>query len=343
MSPALTAFPADPRLAPFLAAETDAEAEAALAALLEGDTDRVLRDAVRRAVGNSARTRDHADDIANEVRLRLIRKLRALRRGEGDAIENLHAYVVSAATRTCYALLREQHPERTRLRNRVRYAVSHHADTELTVDTSGVWHCATRKKIREAAPRGATISFLDAPLTFVSKHRISTNAPLPAIVAAILERLEAPIELDRFVDALAVAFGTVEVEAPAPRQPDPEWIETRLVDPAPDVSSTMQDREALRQIWDEIVSLPPNQRTALLLNLRDPEGGAMVHVLPSTGVVTMDELAEALSMDRRTLDGLWSDLPLDDLAVASRLGLTRQQVINLRKSARARLARRRKN
>ena len=341
MPPAPTASPSDPRLAPFLAAESDAEAEASLAALFDGDIDGVLRDAVRRAAGHSSRSRDYADDIANEVRLRLIRKLRALRRGEGDAIENLHAYVVSAATRTCYAFLREQHPERTRLRNRVRYAVSHLADTELAADAAGVWQCVTRKPIREAAARGATISFLDAPLTFLSKHRISTTSPLPSIVAAILERLDTPIAFDRLVDALAVAFGTVEVEIAAPR-PDPEWMDARLADPAPNVSSTMEEREALRQIWDEIVALPPNQRTALLLNLRDPEGGAMVHVLPSTGVVTMGELAEALGMETKVLDKMWNDLPFDDLAIASRLGLTRQQVINLRKSARARLARRTK-
>jgi hypothetical protein len=37
---------------------------------------------------------------------------------------------------------------------------------------------------------------------------------------------------------------------------------------------------------------------------------------------------------------LLTRLPLDDLTIAARLGLTRQQVINLRKSARLRLARR---
>ena len=343
MPPVSPTFPADPRLAPFLGASSEAEAEACLAALLEGETDRVLRDAVRRAVGASSRTRDYADDICNEVRLRLIRKLRALRRGEGDPIENLHAYVVSAATRTCYAFLREQHPERTRLRNRVRYAVSHQPDTELSADASGVWHCKTRKSLREAPQRGATVSFLDAPLTFLSKHRISTVSPLPAVVAALLEKLDTPIEFDRLVDALAVVFGTVEIEIAAPAEPDADWMDARLVDPAPNVSSTMQEREALRRIWDEIVALPPNQRTALLLNLRDPEGGAMVHVLPSTGVVTMAELAAALELDAEALGKMWNDLPLDDLAIASRLGLTRQQVINLRKSARARLSRRTKN
>ena len=40
------------------------------------------------------------------------------------------------------------------------------------------------------------------------------------------------------------------------------------------------------------------------------------------------------------LAALWPDLPLEDAAIAERLGLTRQQVINLRKSARARLGRR---
>jgi hypothetical protein len=57
----------------------------------------------------------------------------------------------------------------------------------------------------------------------------------------------------------------------------------------------------------------------------------------------MGELAVALEMPPKVLAQLWNDLPLDDLAIASRLGLTRQQVINLRKSARARLARRTKN
>jgi hypothetical protein len=37
---------------------------------------------------------------------------------------------------------------------------------------------------------------------------------------------------------------------------------------------------------------------------------------------------------------LWNNLPLEDTTIAQNLGVTRQQVINLRKSARERLARR---
>jgi hypothetical protein len=37
---------------------------------------------------------------------------------------------------------------------------------------------------------------------------------------------------------------------------------------------------------------------------------------------------------------VWNELPLEDAVIAERLGATRQQVINLRKCARARLSRR---
>jgi hypothetical protein len=48
--------------------------------------------------------------------------------------------------------------------------------------------------------------------------------------------------------------------------------------------------------------------------------------------VTTDKLAE-----------IWNDLPLDDLRIASMLGVSRQQVINFRKSARVKLSRRMKD
>ena len=53
------------------------------------------------------------------------------------------------------------------------------------------------------------------------------------------------------------------------------------------------------------------------------------------GGLTLENLLRA-----EELAGMWNSLPLDDRGIAERLGITRQQVINLRKSARARLARR---
>ena len=51
-------------------------------------------------------------------------------------------------------------------------------------------------------------------------------------------------------------------------------------------------------------------------------------------------MAVVLAISEEELARIWNRMPLDDLAIAARLELTRQQVINLRQSARVRLARR---
>ena len=66
----------------------------------------------------------------------------------------------------------------------------------------------------------------------------------------------------------------------------------------------------------------------------------MPELLPATGVATIRQIAETLEITDSRFAEMWPRLPLDDAAIAGLLNLTRQQVINLRKSARERLARR---
>ncbi|HEY6136252.1 MAG TPA: hypothetical protein VI670_00640 [Thermoanaerobaculia bacterium] len=134
------------------------------------------------------------------------------------------------------------------------------------------------------------------------------------------------------------------------RQRDPERARRRLMEAAaepedlPDSAPTplvrLEQRADVRQLWGEIQLLRPPQRAALLLNLRGDDGRNMVGLFVLIGVAAIDEIAEALAMPVDELASLWNDLPLDDLSIAARLGLTRQQVINLRRSARDRLLRR---
>jgi hypothetical protein len=97
-------------------------------------------------------------------------------------------------------------------------------------------------------------------------------------------------------------------------------------------------RENLRHLWAEICELLPRQRVALLLNMEE------IHLLPETGIASLRDVAAALALPAEELAQLWFDLPLDDYAIAQRLGdgVTRQQVIGLRRKARERLARRMK-
>jgi hypothetical protein len=67
---------------------------------------------------------------------------------------------------------------------------------------------------------------------------------------------------------------------------------------------------------------------------------AALPAFPALGVASMRQIAAALEMPAEELAGLWGRMPLSDLEIAARLGLQRQQIINLRKAARQRLARR---
>ena len=86
--------------------------------------------------------------------------------------------------------------------------------------------------------------------------------------------------------------------------------------------------------------MPPRQRAALLLNLRDEGGRGIVDLWLIIGIATPESMARVLEMETEKFAEVWTELPLDDNRIAVLLGLTRQQVINLRKSARERLARR---
>jgi hypothetical protein len=60
----------------------------------------------------------------------------------------------------------------------------------------------------------------------------------------------------------------------------------------------------------------------------------------TTGIAGIRAIAEMLSVPAEEFAAMWGKLPLDDLAIAQRLGVTRQQVINLRQAGRKRLGRR---
>ena len=336
----------DVRFRPLIEATTEGSATAAIEGLLGGDAIDVARDVVRRELMHSPVGAAHLQDVLAEVHLRLMRKLIRLspvlskaQHGAPEApIENLLAYVSVVAENACYAFLRVQYPERTRFRNRVRYAAAHHPTTSLVRDAAGVWRCETRQAIRPAPDVGATQQFLDDPAGWLAARRLDPRQPLLALLASVVVHCDRPIELDRLVDALAAVLGIADV--PPTRVREDGATAADQSDPAPAISDVLEQRQALDGVWQEIVLLPPRQRVALLLNLRDPDGGAVLHMLPGTGVVAMAGIASALGLSGAALDQIWDRLPLDDLSIATQLGLTRQQVINLRKSARARLARR---
>jgi hypothetical protein len=155
--------------------------------------------------------------------------------------------------------------------------------------------------------------------------------PLGALIDTVLSALSAPVLLDQLTDYIGAALGGF------PRQAE---FEAATAVPVSNLAEKMDRRAWLAHLWTEIVELPRNQRMALLLNLRDHLGDSALRFLPAMGIASIRQISVALGIQPQSLAALWRELPIDDMRIAGLLSLTRQQVVNLRKSAWARLLRR---
>jgi hypothetical protein len=171
---------------------------------------------------------------------------------------------------------------------------------------------------------------IDLPDERARRTMLDRDAPANALLA-IFRHVGAPVSLEALTDATASLWGIDDtfrpVEEPA-----------QTAEPAP--LARAEARQFLAALWREIQQLRAPHRAALLLNLRDGEGLSAIPHFLLLGIATFDQIAAAAGFGSQQLVAMWSSLPLDDLKIAAMLGITRQQVINYRKTARQRLARR---
>jgi hypothetical protein len=214
------------------------------------------------------------------------------------------------------------------LKTRLRYLLENSPEYALWEAASGDTVCGQQAD-RAGPPR------TDLQPEWFRSVPTPAGAAEPAIVAAVFTELRAPLLLDDLVYAVSHLSGLGD-ESPE------LWAdaEQRLAAPPPDYSQRLDDARLLERVWAEIQELPVAQRVALLLHLRDDRGSSLLPALPAAGVASLRQIAAVLEIEPGDLASMWAKLPLSDLDIAARLELRRQQVINLRKSARERLARR---
>jgi DNA-directed RNA polymerase specialized sigma24 family protein len=289
--------------------------------------------AIREACG-AALGFDHQEleDACADALVRVVHRVQQLREqpDRSGAIQNVAAYAAVTARRVCADYLRRAHPVRARLGCRVRYALTHDSGLRLR---------RMNGEIRHAGLAGFSdaLGAVPAPVLAEIARAIQvdvTGAALLGTLRTVLGRAGGWVEFGTLVSVL--------FDAAALR--DPTFTPVEDVEPAAPVPDAVVDaresRGRLDAAWQEIVTLPPRQRVALLLHLRDEDGRPGLPLFALTGVADLAGLAAALEIEPGQLAELWPSLPLDDLTIGQRLRATRQQVINLRKSARARLGRR---
>ena len=289
-----------------------------------------------------------AEDVASEVLVRLVRRLRDLRASPHDTLmRNLRSYAAVMAYRACDEYLRKKYPHRHSLKNKLRYLLTHREGLALWESEDTKWFCGFavwRDQRRSVVPLWKLNQLRDNPQAFagpmLTHHEIGAVNPAD-LLAAIFDRAGDPLELDDLVTVVADLW---HIEDRPPENIGEIHTVSNLselaFDPRRSLDTALDRRAHIERLWAEICQLPPKQRIALLLNLKDSQGRSVVALLPITRIAGIRQIAEALEMSAEHLVAIWDEMPFDDATIAERLSVTRQQVINLRKSARERLARR---
>ena len=216
----------------------------------------------------------------------------------------------------CDDYFRARFPARYRLQNRLRYLLKPARGFDLWRTESGELVCGR-------------IAWRNQQLRTVRDARIDTLCSgLPSqpdlLLEALFDRSGGPLEFDEAVSLAALALGIRDQPLPL------ESIDRQ----APSSGDTGAFDKHLRKSWEEICELSLPQRTALLLNLRGETEPSALALFPLTGIASVSDLAAVLEIPAIEFAEMWNRLPLGDGEIAQRLGLTRQQVINLRLSAR---------
>jgi hypothetical protein len=304
----------DPLLAPLIDAG-DEKARAAAAESLIARATPLIDGVLARYRGPDVPP-EEIEDLRGTVLVRLVRRLNDVPRSEGAAIASFGDFVATLAFNAANDFLRQLFPARTRLKNRIRYVL-------------------TRSE-RLATWRGH-VSIVAGLAQWRGSHAIGSaphglalhRGELEPALIALFEHVGAPLVLDDVVSSLAESWGIVEERTvPADQAHDRGRGD-----------DSFEQRDYLSAVWTEIRDLRPAYRTALLLNLRDGDSVSAIELFVLLGIATIDDIAGALEMPAADLAAIWNSLPQDDHTIAARLGVSRQQVINFRRAARDRLAR----
>jgi len=329
----------DVLLEPLLAEASDEQVDALLSQLITVHAEPVIKGVIRFKLRlNSYREtqRAEADDIQQEVVLQLLAQLQRFRKlPSGHPISDVRGMAAVIAHRTCARWMRRQFPERHALKNRLHYLMTRQRGFALWQDRDGKL-VAGFEAWRERPVRNlADVEKLPANIRALKSDKAQQ---LAETVAGIFNFLGGPVEFDELVSGVAAIQGISD--QPIESLADDEDATFEPAASEPNQAWRIEKRIFLQRLWEELQQLPVNQRAALLLNLKDASGFSCITLFPATGIATMRQLAETIEISAESFAEIWNDLPLEDARIAELLGLTRQQVINARKSGRERLARR---
>jgi hypothetical protein len=333
----------DPTLLPFLSASDEVQVEASLSELICQHKETTIKEIVRTKLrvslspSDPSHSNQEALELITDVQATLLSTLRDLKRNSlSKPISDFRGYVATVTFNACHQLLRRKYPKRFRLKNQLRYLLTHERRFALW-ESEKDWVCGLAEWLgskRSAAAAMHLQQLRSDPRDFGSATLSNRHRQVWAdLLSKVFHTLNGPVLLDELVSFMS---DLLHIKEDSFVLHDENTNSTSRADSLVHLESQAQ----IMELWKEICALPLRHRSALLLNLRDRSGTDALELFQITRVATIRDIAAVLDFGPEKFAEVWNELPWDDLRIAKHLSLTRQQVINLRQSARARLARR---
>lgn len=315
------------------------ELRPALNEILVVHAEPIIRGIIRNRIINPEAGNKDTEDIHGEIVLRLLTRLNEFRiHPDEKAIHDFSNYVAVVTHNACNEYFRRKYPERSRLKKKLHYLLKHQPMFAIWESANGELLCGFQKWSGRKIPvhNEKFQQLKNDPQSW--KSNVNVKGELAEFVNRIFMFLQNPLLLEDLV-GISATFLNVNDNS---LQYDPKLLE-QLPDTPKEEQSPIDQIAYLTRLWSEIEQLPLRQRKALLLNLRDNANSNVISLFPHTGVASIREIAMVLEIAVPDFVAMWPDLPMEDAKIAGLMNLTRQQVINLRKSSRERLARRMKD
>ena len=332
----------DTLLEPLLTATSEEHADELLSQLIASHAEPEIKGVIRfklRFNSHQETQRAESDDIHQDVVLQLVSQLQRFRKlPTSHPISDVRGMAAIIAHRTCARWMRRQFPERHALKNRLHYLLTRQRSFALWEDKNGKPLAGFSAWQQQKTPAARAVFDVENLPAHIRSLKSDKAQELAEVVASILNYAGGPVEFDELVGAVAAIQGISDQPVESLAEDEDGGFDPATADPDP--AWRIEKKMFLQRLWEELTQLPVNQRAALLLNLKDAGGFGCITLFPATGIATIRQLATALELTAERLAELWNDLPIEDSRIAELLGLTRQQVINARKSGRERLARR---
>ena len=244
----------DQLLLPYLQASNESERQQHLDELLLVHAAPVVRQALRRRLGFHVDQRglnphnQDAQDLYQEIMSKIVQALHDLRSSAAKAdIQNLKQYVARVAANACNDVLRTKSPARARLKNNLRFLLTHHRDFAVwktegeTLSGFAEWRDTSQSESsqRELFDLEGTIA------TFRSTRFRNENikqVPLTRVVAELFRWVGSPVELDNLVNAVAMLLDVKDLPDESINEDNMENVEALIAENIVTTGSRLEEQ-----------------------------------------------------------------------------------------------------